>query len=525
MPGSFCSSSPSRSGPWPGRPRVGAAQTICGSPSLMPKPFRKPSWRSWPTETPGARSSVAIFGVLPFSFALALAYSPISSPALRLSVANSASAASCRLGRRVQRDDHHARVARLLDRRHDRLGVAGVIEDALRALRRHVLDRGDLARRCRRRTCPPAVSSLTLSFLACRLRALLHLHEERVGLGLGDQADRDLLVAARRRHRRRHRCCRRHRTRRRRCPAPRRTRARPPSPTCDRSAFDLPASEPSSSIATWRPSTPDNVFSVQHATGIICCSQVLRSFSLRRSIAAHGGGQDGAARCAPPDDARGRGRRGREPQHRLARHQRRRRRARRSRRPGARGGRAARLPAQPHRQHAAPGGRPVGEHRPDLRGRVEPVLRVGPPRGGGRRAGAPRAHARGQLRRGARAGGRARRGVRRPRRGRPDRRHRGRRQLLPAARARGRRGAGVRRPPSALPRRRRGRGRQRRRRGERGRAPDRGGAPPHRLPRRPVGRLHGCGAAAGVPGDPRSTRPDRGSGLGPPSAVPRGRRV
>ena len=60
---------------------------------------------------------------------------------------------------------------------------------------------------------------------------------------------------------------------------------------------------------------------------------------------------------------------------------------------------------------------------------------------------------------------------------------------------------------------------------ERGRAPDRGGAPADRLPRRPAGRLHGRGAAAGVPGDPRSTRPDRGSGLGPASAVPGGRRV
>ena len=154
-----------------------------------------------------------------------------------------------------------------------------------------------------------------------------------------------------------------------------------------------------------------------------------------------------------------------------------------------------------------------------------PFFGVGPPRGGGRRAGPPRAHAGGQLRRGARAGGRARRGVRRPRGRRPDRRQRGRRQLVPAARARGRRGAGVRRPAPALPRRRRHRGRQRRRRGERGRAPDRSGSPAHRLPRRPAGRLHGGGAAAGVPGDPRSTWPGKGSGLGPPSAVPRGRRV
>ena len=44
---------------------------------------------------PGARSSIAIFGVMPIFSALAFAYWPISSPALRLSVANSASAASC----------------------------------------------------------------------------------------------------------------------------------------------------------------------------------------------------------------------------------------------------------------------------------------------------------------------------------------------------------------------------------------------------------------------------------------------
>ena len=51
---------------------------------------------------------------------------------------------------------------------------------------------------------------------------------------------------------------------------------------------------------------------------------------------------------------------------------------------------------------------------------------------------------------------RARRGVRRARDRRADRRQRGRRQLVPAARAGGRRGAGLRRPAAALPRRRRG---------------------------------------------------------------------
>ncbi len=77
-------------------------------------------------------------------------------------------------------------------------------------------------------------------------------------------------------------------------------------------------------------------------------------------------------------------------------------------------------------------------HRADLRGRLEPVLRGGPPRGGGRRPGARGAAAGRLVRRGARARARARRGVRRARHRRPDRRLGGRRQLVPAARARGR---------------------------------------------------------------------------------------
>ena len=44
---------------------------------------------------PGARSSIAILGVMPSFATAAFAYWPISSPALRLSVANSASTASC----------------------------------------------------------------------------------------------------------------------------------------------------------------------------------------------------------------------------------------------------------------------------------------------------------------------------------------------------------------------------------------------------------------------------------------------
>ena len=50
-----------------------------------------------------------------------------------------------RVGRAVERDDHHALVARLLDRRHDRLGVARRDQDGLGAGGDHVLDRRHLA--------------------------------------------------------------------------------------------------------------------------------------------------------------------------------------------------------------------------------------------------------------------------------------------------------------------------------------------------------------------------------------------
>src|SRR5438105_4201032 len=54
--------------------------------------MRKPSCRSWPTVIPGARSSVAILAGFPAI--AALAYSPMRTPALKLSVAKSASVAS-----------------------------------------------------------------------------------------------------------------------------------------------------------------------------------------------------------------------------------------------------------------------------------------------------------------------------------------------------------------------------------------------------------------------------------------------
>src|SRR3954454_11110556 len=100
-----------------------------------------------------------------------------------------------RLRRRVQGDHGHARVARLLDRRHDRLRVGGHDEDALGALRRHVLERGDLARVVRVEL-PGRGDQVDVVLLRGLLGRLLHLHEERVRLRLGDEADGDLLAAA-----------------------------------------------------------------------------------------------------------------------------------------------------------------------------------------------------------------------------------------------------------------------------------------------------------------------------------------
>ena len=114
-----------------------------------------------------------------------------------------------------------------------------------------------------------------------------------------------------------------------------------------------------------------------------------------------------------PDDEAGRGAGRRQPRHRLARRQRR---AERPPRPGGarpRGGRAARLPPQPDRQLAAPGRSAVGEHRPHLRGRRQPVLLRRAPRRRGRGPPARRADLRGQLRRAARARARAGRVVQR----------------------------------------------------------------------------------------------------------------
>ena len=93
-----------------------------------------------------------------------------------------------RIERRVERDDDDAGVARLLHRRHDRGRVARHQQDALGAGGDQLLDRLDLA----------VVVAVELAGVGLRgeaellglgLEALLHLDEERIGVGLGDEAD------------------------------------------------------------------------------------------------------------------------------------------------------------------------------------------------------------------------------------------------------------------------------------------------------------------------------------------------
>src|SRR6266542_4512752 len=102
MLGSFCRQFSIAVWPLAWSPSVSLLQTTWGALTWLdadwstvaaPKPLRKPLCRSTPTVIPGLRSSVAIVaGLLPKA---ALAYCPISSPALKLLVANSASTALC----------------------------------------------------------------------------------------------------------------------------------------------------------------------------------------------------------------------------------------------------------------------------------------------------------------------------------------------------------------------------------------------------------------------------------------------
>src|SRR5918992_5130755 len=71
-------------------------QAICGLLFLIPNPFRNPSCRSFPTDDPACSSSIPIVTVLPL--VAARAYLPISTPALKLLVAKSASTAVVGVG-------------------------------------------------------------------------------------------------------------------------------------------------------------------------------------------------------------------------------------------------------------------------------------------------------------------------------------------------------------------------------------------------------------------------------------------
>ena len=102
-----------------------------------------------------------------------------------------------RLGRRIERDDKHARVARLLNGRHDRLGVTRRDQDALHPGGHHVFDRGDLTGVVSVE-CPGRRQQFGARGIRRRLRAFLHLDEERVRLGLGDQPDDDFIILCRR---------------------------------------------------------------------------------------------------------------------------------------------------------------------------------------------------------------------------------------------------------------------------------------------------------------------------------------
>ncbi len=159
----------------------------------MPKPIMKPwSRRTSTVGCDGVRSRKPILASLALSPSVAAAHAPISLPALKLSVAKVASAAVDRIERRVERDHQHAGVLRLLHLVDDRLGVGSGDQDALGAVGDAGFDRRNLA-------VMVAVDlagiglQVDAEFLRLGCRAFLHLDEEGIGVGLGDQAGADVL--------------------------------------------------------------------------------------------------------------------------------------------------------------------------------------------------------------------------------------------------------------------------------------------------------------------------------------------
>ncbi len=101
-----------------------------------------------------------------------------------------------RVGRAVQRNHHHALGTGLADGRHDGLGIRRRDENGFRAGSDHVFHGGDLAG-------VVAVGlargreQLGAQLFRLGIGPLLHLHEEGVGFGLGDQANDGLGLGGR----------------------------------------------------------------------------------------------------------------------------------------------------------------------------------------------------------------------------------------------------------------------------------------------------------------------------------------
>ena len=92
-----------------------------------------------------------------------------------------------RFGRAVECDDEDAFVARPPDGRHDRLAVVGRDQNGFGAGSDHVLDGRHLAGVVTVGSPGASEQPRTLG-VGGRLRAFPHLHEEWIGLGLGDEA-------------------------------------------------------------------------------------------------------------------------------------------------------------------------------------------------------------------------------------------------------------------------------------------------------------------------------------------------
>ncbi len=160
----------------------------------MPKPDRKP-WSRWTsTETPfGLRSSIAILACLPSASNFALAHCPIRLPAWKLSVAKVASAASGgSTGVSSAMTSIPACLALSSDGTIALESFAVIMKPLAPAEIRFSMawTWDSLSPSC----LPAKDCSCTPACWAAWRRALLHLHEERVGVGLGDQADDHLFA-------------------------------------------------------------------------------------------------------------------------------------------------------------------------------------------------------------------------------------------------------------------------------------------------------------------------------------------